>query len=122
MKEYGFTEIVPGTDDRRLTVVNSIPVSPGLLKQLTDSQAGHSYAGLLAGLTSASIATPIELLKVQLQLQTGRHARDRQFKNPLDCARQIIRARGVLGLYSGFSGSLALRTNFFFMFGGFEVT
>ncbi|KAF8078725.1 mitochondrial carrier [Lyophyllum atratum] len=82
---------------------------------------GHGIAGLFAGLTSTLIATPIELLKVKLQLQSQRSASDRQFKGPVDCARQIIRAQGILGMWSGFTGSLAFRSNFFWMFLSFEA-
>ncbi|KXN83847.1 Mitochondrial substrate carrier family protein S [Leucoagaricus sp. SymC.cos] len=77
---------------------------------------GHGIAGLFAGLTSAVIATPVELLKVKLQLQSQKAVADRQFKGPIDCARQVIRKQGILGMWSGFTGSLAFRANFFWMF------
>lgn len=80
---------------------------------------GHGVAGFFAGLTSAVIATPVENLKVKLQLQSQRPA-DRQFKGPVDCARQIVRSQGPFGLWSGFTGSLAFRSNFFWMFLSFE--
>lgn len=97
------TERVPGSDLQRLTVT------------------AHGVAGLFAGLTSAFIATPIELVKVKLQLQLQRHARDREFTGPIHCARRIIQSQGFLGLYSGFGGSLLFRSNFMWMFGGYEV-
>ncbi|KAF8168189.1 mitochondrial carrier domain-containing protein [Crassisporium funariophilum] len=81
----------------------------------------HGVAGLLAGWTSALIATPVELLKVKLQLQSQRATSDRQFQGPIHCARQIIRVQGIRGLYSGFTGSLAFRSNFFWMFLSFEA-
>jgi len=81
----------------------------------------HGIAGLLAGWTSALIATPVELLKVKLQLQSQRAVSSREFKGPIDCAKQIIRVQGLGGLWSGFTGSLALRSNFFWMFLSFEV-
>ncbi|KAL9715865.1 hypothetical protein Ac2012v2_000308 [Leucoagaricus gongylophorus] len=77
---------------------------------------GHGVAGLFAGLTSAVIATPFESLKVKLQLQSQKAIEDRQFKGPIDCARQIIRQQGVFGIWSGFTGSLIFRANFFWMF------
>ncbi len=58
---------------------------------------------------------------VKLQLQTQKSVADRVYKGPIDCAKQIVRAHGVLGLWSGFTGSLAFRTNFLWMFGSFEV-
>ncbi|KAJ7783704.1 mitochondrial carrier [Mycena maculata] len=81
----------------------------------------HGTAGLLAGLTSAPLATPIELLKVRLQLQTQKAVSDRQFKGPVDCARHLVRSQGLLGLWTGFSGGLLFRANFFYMFLAFEA-
>ncbi|KAF9015082.1 mitochondrial carrier [Cyathus striatus] len=82
---------------------------------------GHGFAGLFAGWTSALIATPVELLKVKLQLQSQRLVSDRQFMSSIDCTRQIIALQGVGGLWSGFTGSLAFRSNFFWMFLSFEA-
>ncbi|KAJ7630862.1 mitochondrial carrier, partial [Roridomyces roridus] len=81
----------------------------------------HGVAGLLAGLTSAPLATPIELLKVRLQLQMQRAVSDRQFRGPVDCLRQLVRSQGVLGLWTGFSGGLLFRANYFYMFLAFEI-
>ncbi|KAI0698417.1 mitochondrial carrier [Cerioporus squamosus] len=103
LMKYGWTEPTPGSDTKRLTLV------------------GHGIAGLFAGWTSALLATPVEQLKVKLQLQLQKSTADRQYKGPIDCARQIVRAYGVLGLWTGFTGSLAFRSNFLWMFGSFEV-
>ncbi|KAI0756881.1 mitochondrial carrier [Daedaleopsis nitida] len=100
---HGLTETTPDTDVQRLTLV------------------GHGIAGLFAGWTSALLATPMEQLKVKLQLQLQKSAADRVYKGPVDCTRQIYRAHGVLGLWTGFTGSLAFRSNFFWMFGSFEA-
>ncbi|KAI0375111.1 mitochondrial carrier [Pilatotrama ljubarskyi] len=100
---HGFTETVPGSDVKRLTL------------------AGHGIAGLFAGWTSALLATPMEQIKVKLQLQLQRSSADRQYKGPIDCVRQVVRAHGVLGLWAGFTGSLAFRSNFLWMFGSFEA-
>ncbi|KAF8230657.1 mitochondrial carrier [Tricholoma matsutake] len=100
---HGMTETTPGTGTPRLTL------------------AAHGVAGLLAGMTSTIVATPIELLKVKLQLQSQKSPSDRQFKGPVDCARQIVRTEGIKGMWSGFSGSLAFRANFFWMFLSFEA-
>ncbi|KAJ3551446.1 hypothetical protein NM688_g4697 [Phlebia brevispora] len=100
---HNFTEDVPGSDLQRLTLL------------------GHGLAGLGAGLTSALLATPMEQLKIKLQMQTARSVRDRQYKGPIDCARQILRGKGILGLWTGFTGSLAFRANFFWMFLSIEA-
>ncbi|KAM5531708.1 hypothetical protein V8D89_014628 [Ganoderma adspersum] len=99
----GMTEPISGSSGKRLTLI------------------GHGIAGLFAGWTSALLATPMEHLKVKLQLQTQNSVEDRVYKGPIDCAKQVVRAHGVLGLWSGFTGSLAFRTNFLWMFGSFEV-
>lgn len=50
-----------------------------------------------------------------------RSVANRLYKGPIDCAKQIIGHQGVLGLWTGFTGSLAFRANFLWMFGSFEV-
>jgi len=102
LTRHNMTEPVPGGDVERLTLL------------------GHGVAGLFAGLTSAFLATPMELLKVKLQMQLQRSVADRQFKGPIDCARHVVRNQGVKGLWTGFTGSLAFRSNFFWMFLSFE--
>ncbi|KAH8120273.1 mitochondrial carrier [Phellopilus nigrolimitatus] len=99
----GMTESLPGTNTKRLTI------------------AAHGVAGLLAGLTSAFVATPIELVKVKLQLQVQRLSTDREFRSPIHCARRIIQVQGVTGLWTGLCGSLLFRMNFMFMFMGYEA-
>ncbi|TFY83999.1 hypothetical protein EWM64_g1 [Hericium alpestre] len=63
----------------------------------------------------------MELLKVKLQLQLQNDPSERQFKGPVDCARQVVRAHGVRGFWSALPASLIYRSNFFWMFGSFEV-
>ncbi|KAL7410244.1 mitochondrial carrier domain-containing protein [Mrakia frigida] len=85
---------------------------------------------------SSFIAHPIELLKAKLQLQLAPTALSlyssssaasssppvkKQFSGPIDCAKQVVREQGVLGLYRGFAASLAFRANFAWMFGGYEI-
>ncbi|KAF8905501.1 mitochondrial carrier domain-containing protein [Gymnopilus junonius] len=94
-------------------------MSPSGLPRLT--LFAHGLAGLFAGWTSAIVATPVELLKVKLQLQSQKSPLDRRFKGPIHCARQIICIQGITGLWSGFTGSLAFRSNFFWMFLSFEA-
>ncbi|KAL0951295.1 hypothetical protein HGRIS_008005 [Hohenbuehelia grisea] len=103
LKQQGLTESVADADTQRLTLL------------------GHGVAGLLAGWTSSFVATPIELLKVKLQLQLQSSVADRQFKGPIDCLRCVARVQGISGLWTGFTGSLAFRSNFFWMFLSFEA-
>ncbi|KAH7104653.1 mitochondrial carrier [Auriculariales sp. MPI-PUGE-AT-0066] len=82
---------------------------------------GHWLAGLMAGVTSAIVATPIEMLKVRLMMQRQRAKQDRQFKGPVDCAKQVYSAHGVQGLWRGYVASTLFRTSFCWMFGSIEV-
>lgn len=59
---------------------------------------------------------------MKLQLQVEKSKSDREFKGPIDCARQIVRVEGIRGMWTGFTGSLAFRSNFFWMFLSFEVS
>jgi len=100
----GMTEPVPGSSDTtRLTLF------------------AHGLAGLAAGCTSAFVSHPVELLKGKLQLQMQRSTKDRQFKGPIDCARQVIRTQCVPGMWRGLGSSILFRTNFFWMFGSVEI-
>ena len=60
-------------------------------------------------------------VSVKLQMQSQRSVADRQYKGPIDAIRQITRGQGVLGLWTGFTGSLAFRSNFAWLFGSYEV-
>jgi hypothetical protein len=80
---------------------------------------GHFMAATLAGWTVCTIVTPVELLKAKLQMQTHSHVK--QFTGPIDCARQIVRARGVPGLWHAFPATLAFRTWFGSMFLSYEI-
>ncbi|KAG8877976.1 hypothetical protein FRB98_006432, partial [Tulasnella sp. 332] len=56
-----------------------------------------------------------------LQLQRQRLKADRQFKGPIDLARQVAMSRGLSGFYRGFGTSLYFRGCFFWMFGSVEA-
>ncbi len=82
----------------------------------------HSPRHFSHGLSSFSsvVATPVEALKVRLQIQYEVNKADRQFSGPIDCIRKIIRKQGILGLYNGFLSTIASRSKFMFSFGSFE--
>ena len=94
---------------------------------------------LTHGMRSAVVSHPIELLKslfrivlllhqdtnihlpVKLQLQTQQSVADRQFKGPIDVARQVLRAQGIQGMWRGLASSVILRSSFFWFFLSVEV-
>ncbi|EEB90344.1 hypothetical protein MPER_11460 [Moniliophthora perniciosa FA553] len=81
----------PGSSEQRNGITESNPKTG--LPRLTIM--AHGLAGMCAGVTSTIVATPVENLK--------------------------MRTQGVLGLWSGFTGSVAFRANFFWMFSSVEV-
>ncbi|KAE8226649.1 hypothetical protein CF319_g789 [Tilletia indica] len=95
----------------------------------------HGLAGLLAGWTNSFVTCPIELLKTKLQMQTQRvslHLPGRgassavgnvapQFKGPIDCAAQIIRAHGPQGLWHALPATLLFRSSFAVMWVSYDI-
>jgi len=55
-------------------------------------------AGSIAGLVQCSLATPMELVRIKLQVQQEGH---RTYKGNFDCIQQVVRAEGLAGLYRG---------------------
>jgi solute carrier family 25 (mitochondrial 2-oxodicarboxylate transporter), member 21 len=66
------------------------------------TQGLATLTGASAGATEALVVVPFELVKIRLQDQsaTGR------YKSVLDCAMQITRQSGLLGLYQGFESTV----------------
>ncbi|XP_059816192.1 mitochondrial carnitine/acylcarnitine carrier protein-like, partial [Hypanus sabinus] len=63
---------------------------------LTHSQLFR--AGLLAGVFSSAILTPVERIKCLLQIQSGSQ---RMYTGPSDCVRKLYRHSGIPGIYKG---------------------
>lgn len=70
----------------------------------------HLSAAVVAGVATGTATNPIWLIKTRLQLdknvaeQTGGVAK-RQYKNSLDCIRQVFRTEGPRGFFKGLSAS-----------------
>jgi len=55
----------------------------------------------ISGMGAASCCHPLDVLRVQLQIDTE-GGKTRQYKGMVDCAKQLIRTRGIVnGLYPG---------------------
>ncbi|KAI4325289.1 hypothetical protein MLD38_030701 [Melastoma candidum] len=73
------------------------------------SYAGVALGGVGAGALQSFVISPVELLKVRLQLQTCGSSADRLHQNhhhhkgPLRVARTIFHREGIRGLYRGLS-------------------
>ncbi|KAJ1758238.1 hypothetical protein LPJ77_003831 [Coemansia sp. RSA 2523] len=80
----------------------------------------HGLAGLGAGWTVAMVASPVEIIKMRLQMQYAGGAA-RQYRGPADVARHLIRTYGAFGLWHGLPATLAQRSFFFFLWGSYDV-
>ena len=67
----------------------------------SNASALQTYvAGCAGGATQSFVLTPLDLVKCKLQASPAG-----VYSGPIDCARKILRANGVKGLYSGFSST-----------------
>lgn len=59
--------------------------------------------GAVAGFANGFLASPIELIRIKLQTQTGS---TKEFAGPIDCFKKIYNATGVRGIYRGLGPTL----------------
>ncbi|CAD6567573.1 MAG: hypothetical protein CYPHOPRED_001804 [Cyphobasidiales sp. Tagirdzhanova-0007] len=95
------------------------------------SVSGHALAGMLAGFTVAVAATPIEIVKVQLQMQLTPTApllfsnnsspSIIRYVSPLGFAKQIYAKNGPLGFWKNLGATMLQRMWFGLMFGSYDV-
>eukprot|EP01094_Clydonella_sp_ATCC50884_P001472 TRINITY_DN11094_c0_g1_i1.p1 TRINITY_DN11094_c0_g1~~TRINITY_DN11094_c0_g1_i1.p1 ORF type:complete len:288 (-),score=23.18 TRINITY_DN11094_c0_g1_i1:8-871(-) len=67
-----------------------------------------------------AVLTPVEVLKVKLQVQTkGKEL----YKGPIDCVRKVVANEGITGMYRGFLATLSMRfVGLPFYFGTYEAS
>ncbi|OMJ20377.1 putative mitochondrial carrier [Smittium culicis] len=65
-----------------------------------DSPLIHLMSAAVSGVTTATLTSPIWMVKTRMQLD-GAHAH----KNSFDCFKKIVRNEGIKGLYKGISAS-----------------
>ncbi|XP_062023515.1 mitochondrial arginine transporter BAC2-like [Rosa rugosa] len=70
-------------------------LDPSVSPKDPPSYKGVALGGFGAGAVQSLMITPVELVKIRLQLQTESH------KGPIDVAKSIIKAEGVKGMYRG---------------------
>ncbi|KFH44412.1 putative mitochondrial carrier-like protein [Hapsidospora chrysogenum ATCC 11550] len=102
--------VVPTTAIKFYVYGNCKHLGAQLLSRDKDDAVVHAQAAIAAGLATATFTNPIWLVKTRLQLdkarmRSGGITATRQYRNSLDCVRQVVRAEGVRGLYRGLSAS-----------------
>lgn len=80
----------------------------------------HAIAGSGAGICVCFVATPIEMIKAQLQVQYG-DVKSHRYKGPVDCALKIISNNGILGLWRGFGACCLYRSGFAVLWSSYAV-
>lgn len=71
----------------------------------------HLSAGLVAGIATSTVTNPIWLIKTRLQLDKNKavgkagEVATRQYRNSVDCIRQVFRDEGMRGFFKGMSAS-----------------
>lgn len=65
----------------------------------------HLVSAATAGIVTSTSTNPIWLVKTRLQLDKGKSAQDKIYKNSWDCIVKILKNEGIYGLYKGLSAS-----------------
>jgi solute carrier family 25 protein 33/36 len=101
--------VVPATAIKFYVYGNCKRLGAEILDCGEDAAVVHAQAAVAAGIATATATNPIWLVKTRLQLDKSRTQAGgvsaRQYKNSLDCVRQVVRQEGVRGLYRGLSAS-----------------
>ncbi|CAF9921747.1 MAG: ADP/ATP carrier protein [Heterodermia speciosa] len=87
---------------------------------------GNALAGAAGALLANAVVYPLDIIKTRLQIQVKRKPTDSEplttnevhYTSSLDALRKIVEDEGVMGLYSGFNGSLigVASTNFAYFY------
>ena len=75
----------------------------------------HGVSGLVAGIIVSFVATPVEVLKANLQVKY-----DKGFKSPISMIQELIKLKGIRGLYQGLDGCLLFRSFFWLLWSSYE--
>lgn len=69
-----------------------------------------AIAGIAAGTIQTAILTPVDLIKIRLQIATDRRAKKSSLQSPqagpLGLVRNIVRREGIKGLYRGWTATV----------------
>ena len=103
IKHEGFPQLFSGIYYPLVTVplINAIVFSSYELAKKISNKKELSFwngveNGAFAGLVNTVVVSPVELVKCHMQLDKGG-----RFKSSSDCAKAILKAEGVKGLFRG---------------------
>jgi solute carrier family 25 protein 33/36 len=102
--------VIPARSINFFTYGNSKRLITEHLNHGKDSAWVHLTSAALAGVVTSTATNPIWMVKTRLQLDKNMAAESggatkRQYKNSVDCIRQVLRNEGIQGLYKGMSAS-----------------
>lgn len=66
------------------------------------SQSNRFAAGALSGWTASTVSLPFDFIKTRLQKQRPNKDGSVQYKNFMDCARQVAAKEGMFAFYNGY--------------------
>ncbi|KKK18708.1 hypothetical protein P175DRAFT_0500049 [Aspergillus ochraceoroseus IBT 24754] len=104
------TGVVPATAIKFYAYGNCKRLYPELLGCDPNTTSIHALSAATAGVVTGTATNPIWLVKTRLQLdksqvQADGSIRPPQYRNSLDCVKQVIQQEGVRGLYRGLMAS-----------------
>ncbi|CRG84982.1 putative mitochondrial carrier C688,09 [Talaromyces islandicus] len=104
------TGVVPATGIKFYAYGNCKTLFPQILGCEEDTTLVHALSAASAGIVTGTATNPIWLVKTRLQLDKSRMRESGslgvpQYRNSLDCVKQVIRQEGVKGLYRGLAAS-----------------
>lgn len=91
----GFYYIYQGTYDQAKTVL--------FLPLFGDGFLSHVCASGIAGVTSACVSTPVDVVKTRLMNEAGSAPAERKYRGILHCFTKTVSEEGVGALYKGFT-------------------
>jgi solute carrier family 25 protein 33/36 len=102
------TGVVPASAVKFYTYGNCKRLASTHLGWDRDSAAVAAVSATTAGIATGSVTNPIWLVKTRLQLDKSGAEKTgigRQYRNSLDCVKQVFRAEGPRGFYRGLTAS-----------------
>ncbi len=89
---------------QRMIQQHKIQKSPSGDQQLTIGEL--FVCGMVAGAANTVVAAPIELVRNRLMVQYHSLGSGSHYSGPLDCFKQIIKEKGIVGLWKGLGPTL----------------